>query len=50
MATRQVHTQLLEAEASYEKWSFAADSTPKGQALYDHLFLEEPIEWNRACR
>ena len=50
MSMRQVHTQLIQAEASYEKWSFAAESTPNGQALYDHLFRDEPIEWNRACR
>ena len=46
----EVHAQLLQAEANYAKWDFDAAATPSGQALYDHLFASEPIEWNRECR
>jgi len=47
LSLKKVKEQLLEAEGSYAKWNFDALATPNGQALYDHLFLAEPIEWNR---
>ena len=40
--------QLLEAVSSYTKWHFDIESTPGGEALFDHLFASEAIEWNRA--
>jgi len=45
----EVHARLLKAEGSYAKWDLDAAATPSGQALYDHLFASEPIEWNREC-
>ena len=46
-----VHVQLLEEEVNFTKWGFDAPTTPAAQALHDHLFANEPIEWNResAC-
>ena len=46
LSNAQIQTQLVEAEASYAKWGFAADAS-NGRALYDHLFASAPIEWNR---
>ena len=46
----EVHARLLTAEGSYAKWGFDEAATPNGQALHDHLFASEAIEWNRACR
>ena len=48
LSLTEVHTQLLEADESYEKWGFDTDAAPHGQALYSHLFASNPIEWNRA--
>ena len=49
LSLTEVHTQLLEADESYEKWGFDTDAAPRGQALYSHLFASSnPIEWNRA--
>ena len=42
----EVHRCLMAAEGSYAEWGFG-ESTPSGQELYDHLFLSNPIEWNR---
>ena len=47
LSIKEVHTRLLEAEDSYSKWGFDAAQTPNGQALYDHLFRADAIEWNR---
>ena len=48
MSLIEVHTQLLEADALYEKWAFNNESdAPRGKVLYDHLVTHEPIEWNR---
>lgn len=44
--------QLAE-DTCYDKWGFASPTTgqslatPAAQALYDHIFAMEPIEWNR---
>jgi hypothetical protein len=45
----QVMRQLVEVDSSFEMWGFDA-STPRGSELYSHLFLHEPVEWNRECR
>ena len=47
MSLEEVRMQLIEAESSLQKWGFDAATTPTGQALYDYLLAEEPIEWNR---
>merc|ERR1711988_1872331 len=48
MSADEVHTQLLEAESSYLKWFGSdAETLPRGDELYNHLFLREAIEWNR---
>jgi hypothetical protein len=49
LSVEEVHAQLLEAEASYAKWGFDANTTPNGEALHGHLFQAMAIEWNRAC-
>ena len=41
--------QLLEAQASYAKWGFDAETTPNGEVLHAHLFQAVAIEWNREC-
>jgi membrane protease YdiL (CAAX protease family) len=41
-----VRGQLVAADASYDKWGFAADGV-LGEGLADALFAREPIEWNR---
>ena len=44
----ECRASLLEADAMYAKWEFNTEpGGPRGQALYDHLFKREPIEWNR---
>ena len=48
LSREEVRAQLIEGEASYAKWGFNAETTPAGQALSDHLFEDELIEWNRA--
>ena len=47
LTTAEIHIQLIEAEGHYEKWGFQRETTPTGQALYDHLFAHDAIEWNR---
>jgi hypothetical protein len=47
LSLAQVYAQLLEVEGTFEKWGFDLDATLSGQALYDHIFALEPIEWNR---
>ena len=51
LSLEEIETQLVEAEASYSKWDFP-QTTPLGQALYEHLFAADSIEWNRKrhCR
>ena len=45
----QVHAQLMNAEPEhFTTWNFDAEETPRAQALYDHLFMSDPIDWNRA--
>ena len=46
LSLEQVHAFLVKAEGLFAKWAFDAEA-PCGQALYDHLFKREPIEWNR---
>ena len=46
LTLRQIREQLLNAESHYEQWGFPSDA-PLSQELYDHLFSDEPIEWNR---
>ena len=48
LSQQQVRERLEEAEIKYyEGWGFDRVTTPSVQALYDHLFAHEPIEWNR---
>jgi hypothetical protein len=61
MTTEQVHDQLLDADNAFEKWGFQCPQTrkrkslewhgpyvwPSGQSLYNALFANESIEWNR---
>ena len=47
LSMAEIHEQLLDANADYRKWGFDEKTTPNGQALYDHLFADEPIEWDR---
>ena len=47
LSNQQVRERLSEAESRYEGWGFDPATTPSAQALYDHLFAHEPIEWNR---
>ena len=46
LSIQQVFVKLLEAESSYAKWEFPAE-TPSGRALHEYLFQVEAIEWNR---
>ena len=48
MSSDEVLKELIEAEGCYAKWQFDVEMTPLSQALYNHLFASEPIEWNRA--
>ena len=44
----EVQARLTEADALYEKWGFNIDAGAlDGKALSDHLFAQEPVEWNR---
>lgn len=47
LTLEQVHANLIAGESSYDKWGFDPKATPTGQVMYDHLFQDEPIEWNR---
>jgi|EP00966_Prymnesium_polylepis_P130731 hypothetical protein len=42
----QVREHLANAEANFEKWSFADDGL-SAEVLYTALFANQPIEWNR---
>ena len=46
MKPSDIKVQLLDASRFYNTWGFTPDQ-PRGQALHDHLFTHEPIEWNR---
>lgn len=46
LTKEEVHTELVEADASYVKWEFDNDG-PRGEALYTALFQIDYIEWNR---
>ena len=48
LTVEEVRAQLLEAEGRFKSWGFEAGTTPRGAALYEHLFANDPIEWNRA--
>jgi hypothetical protein len=45
-SVNMLRKQLVAADALYEKWGFDDDG-PRGAALADVLFAEEPLEWNR---
>ena len=47
LSLEEVKVALLRAEGLFVGWGFDPDSTPNAQALYDHLFAHESIEWNR---
>jgi len=47
LSVEEVRAQLLEAQASYAKWGFDANTTPNGETLHGHLFQAMAIEWNR---
>jgi len=48
LSDQEVRAQLLEdQDGNFAKWGFDAETTPNAQALHDHLFQAEPIEWNR---
>ena len=46
LTTADVHSQLLEADASYAKWGFGSD-VPRADELFAQLFAADYIEWNR---
>ena len=46
LSMEEVRTQLCEADTNYQKWGFDDDG-PRGEQLYERLFSEEPVEWNR---
>ena len=48
LTVEDVRAQLLEAEGRFARWGFEAGTTPGAAALYEHLFANDPIEWNRA--
>ena len=43
-----IQSQLSDTQTSYSKWGFPAD-TPSGEELFEYLFQDEPLEWNRTC-
>lgn len=47
LSIAEVQSQLIEAEGNYVKWGFDMDTTPLGAAVFDHLFKDDAIEWNR---
>jgi hypothetical protein len=49
LAVDEVRAQLVETTDSYEKWGFDLNTTPEGEAIFNHIFTFEPIEWNREC-
>jgi hypothetical protein len=46
LTTEEVREQLVKSDAYYAKWGFGDDG-PRGAELYDALFHDEPVEWNR---
>ena len=46
LTMQQIRTQLVEAQANYERWDFDI-GCPGADDLMEALFREEPIEWNR---
>eukprot|EP00966_Prymnesium_polylepis_P054373 1257084-Prymnesium_polylepis.2 len=46
LSVQQVHEQILQAAEHYKDWGID-DAAPHGQDLIDHVFANEPIEWNR---
>jgi hypothetical protein len=42
----EVHEHLCQAASMYDRWGFMAEA-PSGEALFDHVFAHEPIEWDR---
>jgi len=46
LSVQQVHEQILRAADHYMDWGID-DAAPHGQNLIDHVFANEPIEWNR---
>jgi len=50
LSLEQVSEQLDAADALYENWGFNLQGNEKsmsGRMLHAHLFMAEPIEWNR---
>ena len=51
LSLEQVHAQLLEADDLYLKWGFNCQhesiQVVRAQALFEHLFAFEQVEWNR---
>ena len=52
LSNAEIRRRLVEAEASFDKWGFHeiledGARPPSAEALYEHLFQSEPIEWNR---
>ena len=46
LSVQQVHEQILQAAEHCKDWGID-DAAPHGQSLIDHVFANEPIEWNR---
>ena len=46
LTIEQVREQLVDADAHCGNWGFDDDG-PRGAELYEALFHDEPIEWNR---
>ena len=46
LSVQQVHEQILQAADHYMDWGID-DAAPRGPNLINHMFANEPIEWNR---
>jgi len=48
LTLEEVQSQLVDADAFYDKWAFNNESdAPRAKSLYEHLTAYESIEWNR---
>ena len=46
LTCEEIYEQLIAADDNYGKWGFDDDG-PKGAELYEALFAQDAIEWNR---
>ena len=48
LTLEEVQSQLVDADAFYDKWAFNNESdAPRAKSLYEHLTAYKSIEWNR---